>query len=146
MHAWNCRQIASVILYRLCNIISEAFKCTAQLDRTKSRWDKITFVHFFSFIILLSELRGIDKESRIFKNPTIFNIIRWVDGTIVSLTKYLMFQVLHILFSQFLTKFFVKILSIYLFFSNFKKIKIKSFEWCKSKPATHCCFIFNLSK
>ena len=30
----------------------------------------------------------------ILKNPTMFNIICWVDGTIVSLTKHLMFQVL----------------------------------------------------
>jgi hypothetical protein len=33
----------------------------------------------------------------------------------------------------------------FLFFCNFTKIKIKSFENPKSKPATHC-FIFNLSK
>ena len=32
------------------------------------------------------------------KNPTIFNTIRWVDGTIVSLTKRLMFQVCIIYF------------------------------------------------
>ena len=44
---------------------------------------------------------------------------RWVDGTIVSLTKRLMFQVLF--FSQFLTNFFAKIVF-------YKFTKIKSFE------------------
>ena len=54
---------------------------------------------------------------------------RWVDGTIVWLTKCLMFQVL------FLGKLFSKILSIsFKFFYNFTKIKLKSFQCPKSKP------------
>ena len=53
---------------------------------------------------------------------------RWVDGTNDSLTKRLMFQVLF--FSYFLAKFFAKIVSI--FFYQFTKIKIKSFECPKS--------------
>ena len=77
-------------------------------------------------------------------NPTIFNIIRWVDGTIVSLTKRLMFQVHIIFFFIISCNFFCKN-PFNLFFYNFKKIKTKSFECPKSKPATHC-FIFNLSK
>ena len=36
------------------------------------------------------------------KNPTIFNIIRWVNGTNDSLTKRLMFQVLYFFFHNFL--------------------------------------------
>ena len=66
---------------------------------------------------------GCDVHASMYKNPTIFNMIRWVDGTIVSSTKCLMFQVGF--FSQFLSKIFAKILLI--FFHNFRK-KIRSFE------------------
>ena len=68
------------------------------------------------------------------KNPTISNMIRWFAGTNDSSTKRLMFQVLSF-FSQFLAKFFAKIVSIYLFiffFQKFTKIRIKSFECLKS--------------
>ena len=64
-------------------------------------------------------------------NSTIFNIIRRV----VWCSKF--YFLFHNLFS--------KILSIDFFiFYNVTKIKIKSFECPKSKPATHC-FIFSLS-
>ena len=63
------------------------------------------------------------------KNPTIFNIRRWVGGT-----KRLMFQVLFFFIIS--CKVFAKIRSIYfLIFSNFTKIKIKSFE-CPSQQPT----------
>ena len=66
---------------------------------------------------------------------------RWVNRAIVSLTKHLKFQVLFffIITCKILCK------TPLIFFYNFTKIEIKSFECPKSKPATHC-FIFNLSK
>ena len=49
-----------------------------------------------SFLSSLQLNQCLGKLNRItnIKNPTIFNIIRWVAGTIVSLTKHLIFQVL----------------------------------------------------
>ena len=57
---------------------------------------------------------------------------RRVDGTIVSLTKHLIFQVLF-LFLNFLQNSLQKLFQfIFLFFYNFTKIKINSFECPKS--------------
>jgi hypothetical protein len=53
-------------------------------------------------------------------------MVCWFTGTNYSSTKCLMFQVLF--FSQFLAKFFAKIVSIYLFLFFDKFTKIKSYE------------------
>ena len=68
------------------------------------------------------------------KNLTIFNIILWVDGTIVSSTKRVLFQVFFFISSF---KKFSKN-SLNLFFYFLMALQIKSFECPKSKPATHC--------
>ena len=65
----------------------------------------------------------------------------WVGGTIASLTKHLMFQVLFFFIIS--CKILCKNPFNSIFFYYFTKIK--SSECPKSKPATHC-FIFNLSK
>ena len=69
----------------------------------------------------------------------------WVAGMIVSLIERLMIQVLFffIISCKTLCKNLFNLFSYFLY--KFTKIKIKSFESPKSKPATHC-YIFNLSK
>ena len=62
-------------------------------------------------------------------SPKIWQSSIWVDGTITSSTKCLMFQVLSF-FNNFLQTSLQK--SFQFFFYNFKKIKIKSFECPKS--------------
>ena len=80
------------------------------------------------------------------RNLTIFNIICWVDGTIVGSPKCLMFQVLFF-FHDFLQNYFQKSFQfIYFYFCITLQKKIKSFECPKSKPATNLFFISNLSK
>ena len=95
-----------------------------------------------TFFSILAKL-GMKKKS---DNLQYNTLVRWADGTNDLPTKHLMFQV----FSFFIIS--CKILCknpFNLFFSiyfyNFTKIKILTFECSKSKSATHC-FIFNLSK
>ena len=69
----------------------------------------------------------------VIRNPTIFNIIRWVAGTNDSSTKHLMFQVYIIFFiisCKILCKNHLNLFSY--FFYNLTKIKIKIFECPKS--------------
>ena len=74
--------------------------------------------------------------ARFIWNPTIFNIIRWLTGSMGQMThrtslwcsKYFFKLVFH----KFLAKFLAKIISID-FFYKFTKIKIKSFECPKSR-------------
>ena len=77
------------------------------------------------------------------RNPTIFNIVRWVTGSMGWLSHWPIVWCLIFFIISF------KILCKYsfnlLFFYIFTKIKIKNFECPKSKPLTHC-FIFNLSQ
>ena len=84
----------------------------------------------------------VPKKQKKIKDSAFSNIIHWVNGTIVSSNKGLMFQVLFFFIIS--CKILYKNL-FNLFFYNFTRIEIKSFHCSKSKPATHC-FIFNLSK
>ena len=76
-----------------------------------------------------------DPSARTCKNPTIYNIIQWFTGSLGQMThRPSVWCSKYYFFSQFLAKFFAKIVSIYfsIFFYKFTKIKIKSFECPKS--------------
>ena len=77
------------------------------------------------------------------KDPTVFNIVCWVDGTPVSLTKNLMFQMffyLYIIFCNILCKNPFNLFSI--FFHNLSKIKMRSFKCHDSMEASNPLFYF----
>ena len=101
---------------------------------------KVFLQHFDCFV--LGRISAVDLKSDKLQYNTLGS---WVDRMIVSLTKRLMFQVLYF-FYNFLQNYLQKSFQfIILFFHNFTKMKITSFECPKSNPATHC-FLFNLSK
>ena len=131
------------------SLIWVQFKESFTLRPMKSIWFKGSIMRTFTWIdgsayFLLSLEKAI-KDTTVSKNPTIFNIICWVAG-FMGRSSHRPSPSIILLFHNFLQNSLQKSFQfIFLFFCNLTKIKIKGFEWSKSKQATHC-FIFNLSK